>query len=204
MKRLLFAPIAVMMASSAQAQLRVVGATEDMAALAREVGGDKVKVDAIARGYQDPHFVEAKPSFILILSKADLLVAVGRELEVSWLPLDSVRSAATGNDPAARICASIIWDFSNNDIPAEIFCGDFGAYDSDGGVPERSGFPYVVLRRDQDAPCSNLWMYDGPDAISGSGCIDPVQKRVEATVVAEVDGVRYRISARSPPTDLTP
>ena len=86
MKRLLFAPIAVMMASSAQAQLRVVGATEDMAAIAREVGGDKVKVDAIARGYQDPHFVEAKPSFILLLAKADLLIAVGRELEVSWLP----------------------------------------------------------------------------------------------------------------------
>src|SRR5262245_24500386 len=86
MKRLLFAPIAVMMSSSAQAQLRVVGATEDMAAIAREVGGDKVKVDAIARGYQDPHFVEAKPSFILILAKADLLIAVGRELEISWLP----------------------------------------------------------------------------------------------------------------------
>lgn len=86
MKRLLFAPIALMLASSAQAELRVVGATEDMAALAREVGGDKVKVDAIARGYQDPHFVEAKPSFILILAKADLLIAVGRELEVSWLP----------------------------------------------------------------------------------------------------------------------
>ena len=86
MKRLLFAPIAVLMASSAQAQLRVVGSTEDVAALAREVGGDKVKVDAIARGYQDPHFVEAKPSFILTLAKADLLIAVGRELEVSWLP----------------------------------------------------------------------------------------------------------------------
>jgi zinc/manganese transport system substrate-binding protein len=86
MKRLLFAPIAVMMASSAQAELRVVGSTEDMAALAREVGGDKVKVDAIGRGYQDPHFVEAKPSFILVLAKADLLIAVGRELEISWLP----------------------------------------------------------------------------------------------------------------------
>ena len=86
MKRLLIAAGAVLMASSARAELRVVGATEDMAALAREVGGDRVKVDAIARGYQDPHFVEAKPSFIFLLSKADLLVAVGRELEISWLP----------------------------------------------------------------------------------------------------------------------
>jgi zinc/manganese transport system substrate-binding protein len=86
MKRLLTAAIPLLLATSAGAELRVVGATEDMAALAREVGGDKVKVDAIARGYQDPHFVEAKPSFILMLAKADLLIAVGRELEISWLP----------------------------------------------------------------------------------------------------------------------
>ncbi len=70
----------------AQAALDVVATTEDLADLAREVGGDKVKVEAIARGYQDPHFVEAKPSFILKLSKADLLVVVGRDLEVGWLP----------------------------------------------------------------------------------------------------------------------
>jgi zinc/manganese transport system substrate-binding protein len=50
------------------------------------VGGDKVKVEALARGYQDPHFVEAKPSFILKLNAAQLLIAVGRELEIGWLP----------------------------------------------------------------------------------------------------------------------
>ena len=86
MKRLLVAAMPLLLAAPASAQLRVVGATEDMAALAREVGGDKVKVDALARGYQDPHFVEAKPSFILVLAKADLLIAVGRELEIGWLP----------------------------------------------------------------------------------------------------------------------
>lgn len=68
------------------AAVNVVATTEDLAALTREVGGDKVKVDAIARGYQDPHFVEAKPSFILKLHAADLLVAVGKELEIGWLP----------------------------------------------------------------------------------------------------------------------
>ena len=60
--------------------------TEDLASLVREVGGDKVSVDAIARGYQDPHFVEPKPSFILKLHDADLLVVIGRELEIGWLP----------------------------------------------------------------------------------------------------------------------
>src|SRR5437899_708289 len=66
--------------------LNVVATTEDLAAIAREVGGDKVQVEALARGYQDPHFVEAKPSFVLKLNKADLLIAVGRELEIGWLP----------------------------------------------------------------------------------------------------------------------
>ena len=73
-------------AGTAPAAIDVVATTEDLASLTREVGGDKVKVEAIARGYQDPHFVEAKPSFILKLAKADLLLVIGRELEVGWLP----------------------------------------------------------------------------------------------------------------------
>jgi zinc/manganese transport system substrate-binding protein len=70
----------------AQGKLNVVATTEDLAAIAREVGGERITVEAIARGYQDPHFVEAKPSFILKLQKADLLIVVGRELEIGWLP----------------------------------------------------------------------------------------------------------------------
>ncbi len=72
--------------AGAQGKLNVVASTEDLASLAREVGGDRINVEAIARGYQDPHFVEAKPSFILKLQRADLLIAVGRELEIGWLP----------------------------------------------------------------------------------------------------------------------
>lgn len=73
-------------AVSAQGKLNVVTTTEDLAAIAREIGGDRITVESIARGYQDPHFVEAKPSFILKLQKADLLIVVGRELEIGWLP----------------------------------------------------------------------------------------------------------------------
>jgi zinc/manganese transport system substrate-binding protein len=73
-------------ATPLHAAIKVVATIEDLAALTREVGGDKVKVEALARGYQDPHFVEAKPSFILKLHSADLLVLVGRELEIGWLP----------------------------------------------------------------------------------------------------------------------
>jgi zinc/manganese transport system substrate-binding protein len=70
----------------AQGKLTVITTTEDLASIAREVGGDRVAVESLAKGYQDPHFVEAKPSFILKLQKADLLVAVGRDLEIGWLP----------------------------------------------------------------------------------------------------------------------
>jgi zinc/manganese transport system substrate-binding protein len=72
--------------TSAQGKLNVITTTEDLASIAREVGGDRITVESIARGYQDPHFVEAKPSFILKLQKADLLIAVGKELEIGWLP----------------------------------------------------------------------------------------------------------------------
>ena len=77
---LLAAPLA------AQSTLNVMTTTEDLASIAREVGGDRITAEAMAKGYQDPHFVEAKPSFILKLQKADVLIAVGRELEIGWLP----------------------------------------------------------------------------------------------------------------------
>ena len=67
-------------------KLNVATATTDLAALAQEVGGDKISVESIARGYQDPHFVEAKPSFLLKLRQADLLIVVGLQLEIGWLP----------------------------------------------------------------------------------------------------------------------
>jgi zinc/manganese transport system substrate-binding protein len=73
-------------AAPARAALNVVTTTQDMASIAQDVGGDKIKVTPLAKGYQDPHFVEAKPSFVLILNKANLLIVVGRDLEIGWLP----------------------------------------------------------------------------------------------------------------------
>jgi zinc/manganese transport system substrate-binding protein len=77
---------ALLLAAPARAQLNVVATTQDLAAIAQEVGGDKIKVSALAKGYQDPHFVEAKPSFVLTLNRAHLLIVVGRDLEAAWLP----------------------------------------------------------------------------------------------------------------------
>jgi ABC-type Zn uptake system ZnuABC Zn-binding protein ZnuA len=89
-------------ANPAAAALKVVATTEDLAALAIEVGGDRVTVDALARGYQDPHFVEPKPSFILKLHGADLLVLVGRELEIGWLPPLVQQSRNANIQPGGR------------------------------------------------------------------------------------------------------
>lgn len=71
---------------AAAKKLNVVTSTTDLAAFAQEVGGDRINVDSIAKGYQDPHFVEAKPSFLLKLRNADLLISVGLDLEIGWLP----------------------------------------------------------------------------------------------------------------------
>ena len=92
----------------ADSKLNVVATTEDLASLTREVGGDKVTVTALAKGYQDPHFVDPKPSFILAVSRADLLVAVGRELEIGWLPplLSSSRNAKVQPGSAGYLDAS--------------------------------------------------------------------------------------------------
>lgn len=72
--------------AAAAGKVQIMTATTDLAALAQEIGGDKVEVESVARGYQDPHFVEAKPSFLLKLRRADLLIVVGLELEIGWLP----------------------------------------------------------------------------------------------------------------------
>lgn len=94
-------------ATPARAALNVITTTEDLASIAREVGGDKIKVESLSRGYQDPHFVEAKPSFVLKLNKADLLIVVGRELEIGWLPRSSPRPA-TRRSSRARTATSTL------------------------------------------------------------------------------------------------
>src|SRR3989454_1364193 len=69
-----------------QAKLNVVATLPDFGAIAEEIGGDKVKVTSIARGTEDQHFVDARPSFVRVLNQADVLIEGGAELEVGWLP----------------------------------------------------------------------------------------------------------------------
>jgi zinc/manganese transport system substrate-binding protein len=77
----------LLLPSAAEAKkLKVITTLTDLASLTQEVGGDKVDVEALAKGYQDPHFVEPKPSFLLKLRNADVLILVGLDLEIGWLP----------------------------------------------------------------------------------------------------------------------
>lgn len=80
---------------TAQAKLNVVATTPDLAAIAKEIGGDKIDLTTLARPTEDPHFVDAKPSFIVKLNKADVLIHGGAELEVGWLPklIEQARNA---------------------------------------------------------------------------------------------------------------
>lgn len=92
----------------AVSKLNVVTTTADLTALTQEVGGDRVSVQSIAKGYQDPHFVDAKPSFIRTLNQADALIEGGAALEAGWLPplLDGARNPRIAAGAPGRIVAS--------------------------------------------------------------------------------------------------
>lgn len=86
MKKVLLGMLGVLLAVGAQAKLNIVVTTPDLAAITKEVGGDKIEITTLARPMEDPHFVDAKPSFIVKLNRADALVEGGAELEIGWLP----------------------------------------------------------------------------------------------------------------------
>ena len=88
MKAILVFAAALAMVSPASAQkLKIVTSTTDLHNIAHAVGGKRVSAVSISAGYQDPHFVEAKPSFVLKLRDADVFAFVGLDLEVGWAPL---------------------------------------------------------------------------------------------------------------------
>jgi zinc/manganese transport system substrate-binding protein len=89
-------------------KLNVVTTTPDLGALAREIGGDAVDVKTLAKPSEDPHFVDAKPSHIVTLNRADVLIQGGAELEIGWLPplLESARNDRLAAGAPGLIIAS--------------------------------------------------------------------------------------------------
>ena len=112
MKRLLISLAALLAAAApAVAKVSIVTTLQDLASIADSVGGDRVETFSLARGYQDPHFVDAKPSFVLKLSRAQLLIVAGLELEIGYLPPlvdqsrnDEIRSGGKGYLDASAGC----------------------------------------------------------------------------------------------------
>src|SRR5205085_7820292 len=109
MKKNLFI-LSVICASAlvAQAKLNVVATLPDFGSVAREIGGDKVDVTVMAKPTEDPHFVDARPSFVVQLRTADVLIDGGAELELGWLPplLQNARNPKIEVGKPGRVQAS--------------------------------------------------------------------------------------------------
>ena len=108
LSRVISAAAIAFVASTANAQIKVVATTPDLASLAREIGGNAVSVMALAKPTEDPHFVDAKPSHIVTLNRADVLIDGGAELELGWLPplLESSRNPKIAAGAPGRVVAS--------------------------------------------------------------------------------------------------
>jgi len=105
---LLSAVLSAIIATAADAKIKVVATLPDLASLAREVGGDKVEVSAMAKPTEDSHFVDARPSFVVQLRGADVLIDGGAELELGWLPplLQNARNPKLEAGKPGRVQAS--------------------------------------------------------------------------------------------------
>jgi zinc/manganese transport system substrate-binding protein len=95
-------------ASSAHAKLNVVVTTPDLAAIAKEIGKDQIDITTLAKPTEDPHFVDAKPSFVVKLNRADMLIEGGAELEVGWLPalLEQARNPKLATGAPGHVAAA--------------------------------------------------------------------------------------------------
>jgi zinc/manganese transport system substrate-binding protein len=104
----------------AQAKLKVAATIETLADLARQVGGERVEVTSLSHGTMDPHFIQAKPSLVLTLNRADAVLYVGLELEVGWLPplVQQSRNARIQQGQPGNIDASSAVDVQ--DVPRNI------------------------------------------------------------------------------------
>lgn len=91
-----------------QATLNVVATLPDFGAIAQEIGGDKIKVTSIARGTEDQHFVDARPSYVRVLNQADVLIEGGAELEIGWLPplVNGARNSKILSDAPGHVILS--------------------------------------------------------------------------------------------------
>jgi zinc/manganese transport system substrate-binding protein len=136
--------------ATAAAQLRVVTSTTDLYEIAREVGGKHITAKHIGEGYQDPHFIEAKPSFVLDLRRADVWAFVGLDLEIGWMPLllDGARNPKIRMGGSGYLDASRVIDVL--DVPT-------GNVDRSQGDVHALGNPHYWLNPDNGLRIAQLF-----------------------------------------------
>jgi zinc/manganese transport system substrate-binding protein len=180
MKRFFFASLfSIAVAVSAHAKLNVVATLPDFGSLAREIGGDKVTVTVLAKPTEDPHFVDARPSFVVQLRTADVLIEGGAELEIGWLPplLQNARNPKIDVGKPGRVIASQGIRLMN--VPANVTraAGDVHAL----GNPHFMTDPIIAKAVAQHI-AQSLSSVDGANA----GFYDANYRKFEATINAKL------------------
>jgi zinc/manganese transport system substrate-binding protein len=163
----------------AHAKLKVVATLPDLASLAREVGGDKVEVSAMAKPTEDSHFVDARPSFVVQLRDADVLIDGGAELEIGWLPplLQNARNPKIEVGKPGRVQASQGVRLMNVPTSATRAAGDVHALGNPHFVVDPIIAKTVALHIAQA-----FSTVDPPNA----GAYDANYKKFEATINAKL------------------
>jgi zinc/manganese transport system substrate-binding protein len=175
----LSAVLSVIVATVAEANIKVVATLPDLASLAREIGGDKAEVSAMAKPTEDSHFVDARPSFVVQLRSADVLIDGGAELELGWLPplLQNARNPKLEVGKPGRVQASQGVRLMN--VPANVTraAGDVHAL----GNPHFMTDPIIAKTVAQHI-AQSLAAVDPPNA----AFYDANYKKFEATINAKL------------------
>jgi zinc/manganese transport system substrate-binding protein len=178
-KILLILSVVCASALAAQAKLNVVATLPDFGSIAREIGGDKVDVTVMAKPTEDPHFVDARPSFVVQLRTADVLIDGGAELEIGWLPplLQNARNPKIEIGKPGRVQASQGIRLMN--VPANVTraAGDVHAL----GNPHFMVDPIIAKTVAQHIAQS----YSALDA-ANAAAYDANYKKFEATINAKL------------------
>src|SRR5213083_143603 len=166
-------------AFAAQAKLNVVATLPDFGSLAREVGGDKIDIVVLAKATEDPHFVDARPSFVVSLRNADVLIDGGAELELGWLPplLQNARNPKIEIGKPGRVQASQGIRLMNVPTNVTRAAGDVHAL----GNPHFMSDPIIAKAVAQHIAQS----FSGVDA-ANAGFYEANYKKFEATINAKL------------------